>query len=395
MKNEIFFLDKGNEMDRLVTVEMKEFITQARTTRSKPHQSWSGQIIKITGSAIPWLIIAGLLWAGFFIKPKPVGSTVLPPVIERRDFFFGIAVPTPGVLWIAGTNGKIVRSEDSGANWKLQPVASKVHLQDIAAWDAQNAVAVGNQGVVVVTSDGGATWVEVPAPKSMVANKLMRVLAMPQGQAWAVGEMGAILKSIDSGKSWQRKLKEEDVGWNDVAFVDANNGWVAGEFGRVLRTVDGGTNWTASQTPVKSSLMGIAFRDSLNGVAVGLDGSVLVSSDGGASWLLSTSGTHEHLFSIAWDDKNSQWMAGGNQGVWVRGSADAKTWTADRLDERDLSWHTKVVVADGNYYFSGNNVGIWDGKSWQVVSSRSQSAIATELQPDLGRSNQASTLKAQ
>lgn len=344
-----------------------------------------GRVAKIASSTAPWAIIAGLLWSGLFIKPQPVGLTVTPPVIERRDFFYGLATPAPGVLWIAGSNGKVVRSDDAGKQWKLQSVPTKAHLQDIAAWDAKTAVAVGNKGFVAITADSGATWTEVEAPKSQIANKLTRVLARPDGHAWAVGEMGALLQSADFGKTWQRRRDEEDVGWNDVTFADANTGWVVGEFGRILRTIDGGNTWLQVQAPVQSSLMGVAFRDAKNGIAVGLEGVVLVTRDGGANWQSVKSGTREHLFTVLWDSATKQWIAGGNQGVWVSGREDGSNWTAGRLDARDLSWHTKATLSEGKVYFAGSNVGGWDGKTWQVVTASGRTPVAEGSVPELGR----------
>lgn len=373
-------------MDRLPTEAIQPGAPGAAATTASPApRNLLAKAAKLGSSTAPWLIIAGLLWAGLFVKPQSAGSTVTPPVLERRDFFYGMAVPAPGVLWLAGSNGKIARSEDGGGSWKLQASTTKVNFQDIAAWDARNAVAVGNKGVVAATADGGQHWKQVEAPKSAVANKLTRVVALAHGQAWAVGEMGALLYSGDYGNTWQRKRAEEDVGWNDVAFADAGTGWVVGEFGRILRTRDGGATWLQVETPVKSSLMGVAFRDASNGVAVGLEGVVLATGDGGASWHALKSGTAEHLFTVAWDARRSAWIAGGNQGVWVSGSADASAWQAGRLDARDLSWHTKVVATADRVYFSGANVGAWDGKSWQVVTSGARVPVAEENLPDWGR----------
>lgn len=373
-------------MDRLPTEVVHNGAPMAAATpASALPRNGLGKAARIASSTAPWLIIAGLLWAGLFIKPQSAGSTVTPSVLQRRDFFYGMAVPAPGLLWLAGSNGKIARSEDGGRQWQRQAIATKVNLQDIAAWDARTAVAVGNQGVVAVTADAGQHWKLVDAPKSAVANKLTRVVALAQGQAWAVGEMGALLYSGDFGNSWQRKRAEEDVGWNDVAFADASSGWVVGEFGRILRTSDGGASWLAVAAPVKSSLMGVAFRDARNGIAVGLEGVVLATSDAGASWQAVNSGTAEHLFTVAWDARKSAWIAGGNQGVWVSGSADALTWKAGRLDARDLSWHTRVVLADDKAYFAGANVGAWDGAAWQVVTGGARLPVAAENLPDMGR----------
>ena len=59
-------------------------------------------------SALPWLIIAGLLWAGLFVKPQPVGVSLQPPVLERRDHYYGLAA-VEGALLAAGSDGKILR----------------------------------------------------------------------------------------------------------------------------------------------------------------------------------------------------------------------------------------------------------------------------------------------
>ncbi|MCX7180098.1 MAG: YCF48-related protein [Proteobacteria bacterium] len=355
----------------------------------------AAKFVKVGLSITPWLIIAGLLWVGLFIKPQPVGVTVQPPSIERTDSFYGIASPAKGVLWIAGNKGKIVRSEDDGNTWVLQKTPTQQHLQDIASWDAKRAVAVGNKGVVIVTADGGTTWSEVTVPLSKLTNKLLRVKTLPDGRAWAVGEMGALLESNDYGATWQRRRDEEDTAWNDVMFLDPLNGWVMGEAGRILKTMDGGKTWLPVASQVKISLMAAAFRDAVNGVAVGLEGSLLATHDGGKTWTLlprakrpagglsiTTAGTPgkqrvleeagEHLFDVVWDEAQQIWFAVGNQGVWVRGNKEADSWDAGRVDARDMAWHTRVIVANGHTYLAGARVGEWNVQknAWRAFTSK-------------------------
>ncbi|WP_220634844.1 WD40/YVTN/BNR-like repeat-containing protein [Georgfuchsia toluolica] len=365
--------------------------THPRTSSSRE------KLVKFGLSIIPWLIIAALLWVGLFIKPQPVGTTMQPPSIERTDSFYGIASPAKGVLWIAGNNGKVVRSEDDGLNWVLQTTPTRQHLQDIASWDSKRAVAVGNKGVVIITADGGATWTEVSAPLSRISNKLLRVKALPEGRAWAVGEMGALLETTDYGKTWERRRDEEDAAWNDVLFLDANNGWLMGEAGRIMKTTDGGKTWQPVASPVKVSLMAVAFRDAANGVAVGLEGSLLATHNGGNTWELlprakrvpatlspgdvanSAAGSGklrvpeeagEHLFDIAWDEAQQIWLAIGNQGVWVQGDKNAEVWEAGRIDARNLAWHTRLIVANGQTYMAGASVGAWDKRVWRAFKSK-------------------------
>ena len=75
------------------------------------------------------------------IKAQPVGASVVNPIFERGDSFYGVATPAGKTIWAAGSNGKAVRSEDQGASWSLQLTPTHETLQDISAWDAQRAVA--------------------------------------------------------------------------------------------------------------------------------------------------------------------------------------------------------------------------------------------------------------
>lgn len=334
------------------------------------------RLVRIIVSSIPWLVIAGLLWAGFFIKPQPVGSTVQPPIVEARDHYYGIAAFDNHQLWLAGSNGKIVAVHRDGTLTRLKTPTAHT-LQDIAAWDARRAVAVGNDGVVLVSADGGASWQEVKdVPKSAVANKLTKVRVLQNGKAWAVGEMGALLYSSDHGQVWARARSEEDVAWNDIALTEEGTGWVVGEFGRMLKSRDGGKSWEPVQAPVKSSLMSVAFRDARNGVVVGLEGVVLVTTNGGATWVQAYPKVREHLFDIAWDEARRRWVAGGNLGVWVTGDASATNWEAGKLDARDLAWHTRILPNADGVWFVGANVGIWSDGRWVPLSERVRSKNA-------------------
>lgn len=334
-------------------------------TGATPHTT-RGRMARAKQSALaatPLLIIGSLIYAAFFVKAEVRVDAIHAPAIERRDVFYGIAAPSAQVIWAAGSYGKVVRSNDGGASWAIQPTSLGVHLQSIAAWDEQRAVAVGNQGRVIVTDDGGTRWTEVEAPRSEVANKLVKVRAYADGSAWAVGEMGAALHSTDRGRSWTRALPEQDQGWNDVAFVGAD-GWLVGEFGRVMRSRDGGAHWEAAESPSKSSLMSVAFRDARHGVAVGLSGTVLETADGGASWRLVPPQTREHLNHVRWD--GAAWVAVGDKGVRVVGKDGV--WSGGRLAESDLSWRTQAEpAAGGALLLAGANLARLDKDGLRVL----------------------------
>ena len=354
------------------SVEKMQFLRNPPPSAQRGGRVWKA-ILKIGSSLIPWLVIGGLLWAGLFIKPKPVGATVRPPVMERRDYYFGVAqIPGKG-FWLAGSSGKIVAIENDGHGARFDSTTEQT-LQDIAVWDSERGVAVGNDGVVVITTDGGKKWHQVAdVPKSLVANKLNRVRVVAGGLAIATGEMGAILMSRDYGEHWVRLRLEEDQAWNDVAFLPSGKVLAVGEFGRIVLSSDDGRHWENIKSPVKSSLTSVAFSDARTGVAVGLEGVVLMTRDGGKTWKRLDVKVSDHLFGIAWDGVAKRWVGCGGLGSWITVSGDGIKLNAGRLNERDLSWHTSVVPIDNSVWFAGANVGLWDGANWHPLDASQQS----------------------
>ena len=320
-------------------------------------------------SGLPWVIIAGLLYAGLFVKPHVVSKSVTPPPLERRDRLYGVTPAADGKILLGGSNGKILLV-DGDRKIQRQTTPTEASLQDIASFDAEHAVAVGNDNVILRTEDGGQKWAQVEGvPRSQVANKLNRVRAAGDGLAVATGEMGALFITRDYGKSWARLREEEDVAWNDVAILHGGVLVVVGESGRVLRSEDEGKTWKAIPEPVPSSLMAVSFRDDRNGVAVGLEGVLLTTDDAGRTWKQVNLSLSDHLFDVTWNSETQQWFAVGALGRWIAGTKDAKDasvqWKTGILGERVLTWHTRVLARGTKYWLAGADVGVWDHRMQQ------------------------------
>lgn len=321
------------------------------------------RLIQLIGGALPWLVIGGLLWAALFVEPQPVGETVFPTAIERRDRFFGLHVEGDSRRLLAvGAGGKIVASDDNGVSWRVQETPTRVNLQALAVWDARRAAVVGNEGVVLWTEDGGERWHQGVAPLSDVVNKLVGIVPRPDGRAFAVGAMAAIYETRDFGRNWVRLNEEVDISLNGIAFVDDDRGWVVGEFGTMLRTEDGGASWTEAEPVVESSLMAVAFNPGGQGVAVGLEGLVILTDDG-SEWRIVDTGFEQHLFAVAW--AGDHWVAVGEDGILARSAReDAETWRAGRIAPNLRTWHTAVIPVDGRFYLAGATLSRLVGDEW-------------------------------
>jgi photosystem II stability/assembly factor-like uncharacterized protein len=141
----------------------------------------------------------------------------------------------------------------------------------------RRVVAVGRYGVIAVR-DGDGPWRQA---KVGVSNDLVDVAFGSERDGWAVGHGGVVLHTTDGGATWARQLDGQQAGtlalehyrkiadqlppaqrdavleqverWAKegttqpflgVWFKDAKTGFIVGTFGRIFRTADGGEHWT-------------------------------------------------------------------------------------------------------------------------------------------------------
>jgi photosystem II stability/assembly factor-like uncharacterized protein len=71
----------------------------------------------------------------------------------------------------------------------------------------ERALAVGERGHVLLSTDGGKNWQQVAAP---TRRTLTGVFLVDDQTAWAVGHQSVILKSGDGGETWAKANVEND-----------------------------------------------------------------------------------------------------------------------------------------------------------------------------------------
>jgi Caspase domain/Photosynthesis system II assembly factor YCF48 len=96
--------------------------------------------------------------------------------------------------WAVGYNGVILHTTDGGNTWRQQSSGTKVDLYGVAVSDdGRFAWAVGSGGVILHTTDGGNAWRQQSSGMTRV--RLHGVAVSEQGRsAWAVGGDGTILR---------------------------------------------------------------------------------------------------------------------------------------------------------------------------------------------------------
>ncbi|WP_280155419.1 YCF48-related protein [Piscinibacter sp. XHJ-5] len=173
-----------------------------------------------------------------------------------------------------GAEGAFVDPLDAPA--RLSPRAAGAPVHALARVDDDHVVGVGPRGHILRSSDRGKTWVQQPSP---VSTDLLAVHFPSARQGWAVGHDGVVLHSVDGGVSWKRVLDGRTLGaamvaWYErkvaqgesglskaleearklaadgpdrplmtVHFRSEREGWIAGQFNLILYTADGGATW--------------------------------------------------------------------------------------------------------------------------------------------------------
>jgi photosystem II stability/assembly factor-like uncharacterized protein len=127
------------------------------------------------------------------------------------------------------------------------------------------------------------------AANSGTTNNLNGVYLLDSGIALAVGDAGTILKSTDAGATWAPLLSGTTNTLYEVYFLDGNQGVAVGDQGLILRTTDGGAMWQNLASGVKDALRSVFFFGA-NGISGGDSQTILYSIDSGASWQISQSG---------------------------------------------------------------------------------------------------------
>jgi len=180
--------------------------------------------------------------------------------------FYGIDAVTPSRVWAVGIDflrepHRAVVWRFDGGNWSEQSFAGgSLPFYDLSFSDESRGVAVGAQGRIRRTVDGGATW----EPSGSGTFSDLRAVSIVRGgtSGFAVGSGGVILRTPDAGLSWtttQPLLAH--VNFEDVYAIDSNTAVAVGNSGHIFRTSDGGLTWSAPPAPQPPLPLRVSGRD--------------------------------------------------------------------------------------------------------------------------------------
>ncbi|HEX8148919.1 MAG TPA: YCF48-related protein [Pyrinomonadaceae bacterium] len=148
--------------------------------------------------------------------------------VPTRHLLLGASFLDAQTGWLSGGGMTLLKTSDGGATWR----AGTVFLP--AGVGAEGQPNVSGRGQSELGGDG---------PRVVGGRRLNAVWFATPERGWAVGGEGVILSTADGGRTWRRQASGVGEDLYDVKFFDEAEGWAVGRGGAMLHTADGGRTW--------------------------------------------------------------------------------------------------------------------------------------------------------
>jgi len=307
---------------------------------------------------------------------------------------------------MVGEYGRILVRDNPNSVWVQANVPVQATITAVDFIDDKVAWAVGHQGVILKTIDGGNNWskmfdgiqltsllkTSLEAQVSFLSAEFERaqtsgmdedsldelemqlddasykledltadagieisffdVLFNSADYGLVIGAYGAMLETQDGGNSWQyigyQVPNPEGFHLNALTMDDNSNIYIVGEAGLGMATSDQGKSWRSLNIDYLGSLFGIE----VNGPSLysyGLRGNMFASQDQGETWKHLDTGVTNHIFSADWLNNQELLLvgAGGLKLIYNGNAFNNISKSNQRIDI------TSVKIVDDNVITTG------------------------------------------
>lgn len=225
-------------------------------------------------------------------------------------------------------------------------------LRGLKMIDTQTGYAVGGpdwgvagDGLILKTTDGGTTWVELSHP---LTGWLHGLNCYDANRCWAAGKFGYILRTTDGGATWIRSNAPGYGGWlYAVGIVDENTILLGGTQGEIFRSTNAGVNWTLNDVDGNPNGGVVMWDFACFGETcyTASNGSKIYKSfNGGRTWRATFNYPAPDNLSIDCINLDQCWIGGGSQ---YHGTV---YYTANASVEGDSTWTEQTRKANKVFF---------------------------------------------
>ncbi len=211
----------------------------------------------------------------------------------------------------------VLITTSSHGQWTQQNSGITENLNDVYCLTENNVVAVGDNGKIVKTIDGGINWIQ---KTSGTSQSLRKIQFININIGYAVGFNGTVLKTIDGGENWTSISVGSSSNLYGLSILNENTFIISGDNGFIKKTIDGGTSFSVLNFPQNQTITNIQFFNDLVGYAeVGIfsqnyeQNNLYKTTDDGNTWSLIFNDPIDSFFFL---DENIGFISKTNNGVY-------------------------------------------------------------------------------
>ncbi len=305
--------------------------------------------------SLPLLVVA----LGVSLSGASLSNTVQVYKGTAHDALYGLCESGSQQLAV-GDAGLVLESQDTGESWAKIEAFTESALLDVSCRNDVSLV-VGQEGAIYRRAFTGLDAVDglkaVEGFSSIASNTDERLLSVSDvsasGLAFAVGGFGTILRSTDSGLSWESVSMDWPAMTNDffephlydVHVSDSGIVTVVGEFELIIQSLDQGDSWQTVHLG-EASLFGLSLHANGTGFAVGQDGKIIKTANGGRAWEQVTTPS-SGIFLNVWTSGSGDVLISGIRNT-LQSSDNGESWT--RIEQGALSsgWYQGLSIVGGD-----------------------------------------------
>jgi photosystem II stability/assembly factor-like uncharacterized protein len=320
---------------------------------------------------------------------------------------YGLAVSSTSQAYVAGDTSTLRRTLDGGTTWADAcvpcPVVGTPAFYDIENFGTANMWAAGQNGTMIHSTNADqATPTWVAQTTGMPTSTVHSIKALSANTVYAVGGSGSVIVTQDGGTTWVTLTGAPNAtylgvdvaqsGGNDYIYIAAHNGLVVRGVRPTGSALAGGTTWTSLQadTVSRSDLESISVLTKDDVETVGIDGVGFRSADassGSPTWTRQTLPETGNWYAV-WRAPTGQAYAVSTGHVTAYSATGSDPWTKTvpgALSE-SANYHGIVMPTSTDGWVVGGTVAgasqvrhTIDGATWTAQTSN-----ATKLLWDVG-----------
>lgn len=318
---------------------------------------------------------------GHILYSDDNGATWLQAEVPTSAMLTRVFFISPELGWAVGHDGNVLVSRNGGVNWELQRdgVDAQAQANEERAGRAKVKLEQLYERIKTAPEDEKAALAEEIKEAEHALEKARELLNEPvfapplmdvwfanEEQGWASGAYGTLLHTSNSGRhwdDWSHKVDNpEELHLNGLAGAPDGSLYLASEWGTVFLSRSNGESWQPLETGYEGSFFGVLFNPVSNSVfAYGLRGTVYRSRDGGETWEPLQSRAPASLLGALGTDKGTLIFV-GQGGMASISQDDGDSFTLLPQPSR-AGIHGIAPMVDGRYMVTG------DGGSRVLVSN--------------------------